>query len=176
MPKKLIQRYMPDRHFIANHKHLAFFGSRLHDANLWHLNRRSVAGAVATGMLMAFVPVPFQMVLAAAAAILVRVNLPISVAMVWLTNPVTMPPMFYFTYKVGAWLMSQPVQEFAFELSWHWLKTELELIWQPFLLGCAVVGIICSLLSYLIVRAFWRWHVIRAYRQRRERHRKAAAQ
>jgi len=56
---------------------------------------------MAVGLFCAFVPLPIQMLLAAAAAIIFRVNLPISVGLVWITNPVTIPPMFYFCYKVG---------------------------------------------------------------------------
>ena len=78
MAKKLIRRYLPDAHKIRDHKHLRLFGTLLHDPNLWHLNRRSVAGAFAVGLFMAFVPMPFQMIPAAALAILLRVNLPIS--------------------------------------------------------------------------------------------------
>ena len=38
---------MPDHKLIREHKHLRIFGSMLHDPNLFHLNRRSVAGAFA---------------------------------------------------------------------------------------------------------------------------------
>ena len=95
MAKKTIQRFLPDPNKIRHHKSLKIFGRLLQDANLWHLNRRSARGAFAVGLFFAFIPVPFQMVLAAAGAILFRVNLPISVALVWLTNPLTMPPIFY---------------------------------------------------------------------------------
>ncbi|MBA1330154.1 ATP-binding protein, partial [Candidatus Endoriftia persephone str. Guaymas] len=94
MPKHLIKRLTPDHEMIRNHRHLQCFGKLLHDANLWHLNRRSAAGAFAVGLFMAFIPVPFQMILAAGAAILFRVNLPLSVALVWVTNPITIPPIF----------------------------------------------------------------------------------
>ena len=71
------------------------------DPNLWHLNRHSAAGGFGIGLFFAFWPVPFQMWLSAFAAIPLRVNLPLSVATVWLTNPITMPPIFYGAYKVG---------------------------------------------------------------------------
>ncbi len=158
---------MPDVHKIRAHKHLRFFGRLLHDPNLWHLNRRSAAGAFAIGLFMAFVPMPFQMIPAAALAIVFRVNLPISVTLVWITNPVTMPPLFYFCYKVGAWILNRPVKDFAFELTWQWLTTELSLFWQSFLFGCLIVASASSLAGYLGIRALWRWHVIRQWERRR---------
>ena len=51
---------------------------------------------------MAFLPVPFQMVLAALGALWRRVNLPLAVALICITNPLTMAPAFYLCYKVGA--------------------------------------------------------------------------
>jgi len=171
MPKKLIKRFMPDHRTIREHKHLRFLGSLLHDPNLWHLNRRSASGAFAVGLFMAFVPVPFQMLLGAAGAILFRVNLPLSVALVWITNPLTMPPMFYFTYRVGVWLMGIPPnhEEFHFELSYDWLMSGLGAIWQPFLLGCFVAGSVSALTGYLTIRGLWRLHLVRHYRERKAR-------
>ena len=66
MAKKLIRRFLPDAHKIRDHKHLRVFGTLLHDPNIWHLNRHSVAGAFAVGLFMAFVPMPLQMIPAAA--------------------------------------------------------------------------------------------------------------
>lgn len=168
MPKKLIKKYMPDHNAIRNHKHLQLFGSLLHDANLWHLNRRSASGAFGVGLFMAFVPVPFQMLLAAAAAILLRVNLPLSVALVWVTNPITIPPMFYFAYRVGAWVMDAPSREFSFQLSYDWLATELGAIWQPFLLGCFICGVISAALGYFTIRGLWRLHLIKYLSRRKQ--------
>lgn len=170
MPKKLIKRLMPDHRTIREHKHLRFLGTLLHDPNLWHLNRRSASGAFAVGLLMAWVPVPFQMILAAIGAIAFRVNLPLSVALVWVTNPLTMPPMFYFAYLVGASLLgSGEVAHIAFELSYEWLATELVLIWKPFLLGCLILGVTSALGSYLTVRGLWRLHLVKHYRERKLR-------
>lgn len=169
MPKRFFKRYMPHHDTIREHKHLRLIRPLLDDPNLLHLNRRSVSGAVAVGLFMAFVPVPFQMLLAAIAAIFVKVNLPISVAMVWLSNPLTMPPLFYFAYKVGAWLLDKPYAQIKFELSWQWLTQSLGDIWQPFLLGCLLVGASSALAGSLLVRALWRMKVQQTWNERKQK-------
>ncbi len=166
--KKTIRRYMPDPHSVRHHKHLKIFGSLIHDPNLWHLNRRSVSGAFAVGLFMMYVPVPFQMLLAAAAAIPFRVNLPISVGLVWISNPITMPPMFYLAYRVGALVLGVPTSTFTFELSFDWLLSELTHIWEPFLLGCLIFAILCSVAGYITMRILWRLHILQNIRRRRE--------
>jgi uncharacterized protein (DUF2062 family) len=166
MPKQLLKRIMPDAKTIRNHKHLRIFGTLLHSANLWHLNKRSASGAFAVGLFMCFVPVPFQMVLAAAGAIAFQVNLPLSVALVWITNPVTMPPIFYSSYLVGTWLIGTPEGDFNFELTIDWLINGLGAIWQPFLLGCFVCGSIASVTSYALIRLLWRLNVMRQWNKR----------
>lgn len=168
MPKNLIKKYLPDPDFIKEHKNLRIFGELLHNANLWHLNRRSAAGAFAVGIFMAFVPVPFQMLLAAGAAILFKVNLPLSVALVWISNPVTMPPMFYATYVLGAWILQTEVHPFSFELTMEWLIHAIALYGPAFLLGCLVAGVFFSTLSYFSIRWIWRWKTVRSWQKRRE--------
>jgi len=158
---------MPDHKKIREHKHLQFFGKLLHNPALWHLNRHSVAKAFAVGLFFAWVPVPFQMVLGAGGAILFHANLPLSVALVWLTNPITMPPMFYGAYKLGAVLLGEEIQHFDMELSWDWVAHEMTVIWEPFLLGCAVIGIVSSIVGYISIQFAWRAMVLHKWRNRR---------
>ncbi len=167
MPKRLIKKYTPDPQTIKEHKHLQIFGSLLHDPKLWHFNRKNISGAFAVGLFCAFVPIPFQMVLAALCAIVFRVNLPVSVALVWVSNPITMPPLFYAAYKFGAWILGQTPEDFDFVLSWSWLFHQLELIWQPFLLGCFLFGIISAGVSFCVIRLLWARHIRKQWRQRR---------
>ncbi|PWW14467.1 hypothetical protein DFO79_10383 [Pseudidiomarina tainanensis] len=169
MPKKFIQRIMPSHESIRNSRSLKIFGSLLHDANLWHLNRRSAAGAFAVGLFFAFIPVPFQMLLAAAAAIPLRVNLPLSVALVWVSNPITMPVLFYFCYLLGAWVLDQGNQPFAFELSWSWLAQSIGTIGPAFLLGCFIVAVLVSIIGYISISLLWRQSVVNAWRARAAR-------
>jgi uncharacterized protein (DUF2062 family) len=168
MTKKFIRRHLPDPHKIREHKHLRLFGTLLHDPNLWHLNRRSASGAFAVGLFMAFVPMPFQMIPAAALAILLRVNLPITVALVWITNPLTIAPVSYFCYHLGAWVLDTPVHAVEFEISWEWISTELIRIWKPFLLGSLLVSAISAAAGYFGIRSLWRWHVIRDWEKRKK--------
>ncbi len=167
MPKEFIRRYLPDRDHVKHQRHLQVFGELLHDPNLWHLNRRSVSGAFAVGLFIAFIPIPLQMVLAAAVAMLFRVNLPISIGLVWITNPLTIPPIFYFTYRLGTWMMGVPMRHQDFELSWQWMVAELAIAWKPFLLGSFVTGTVAALLGYFITRGLWRLHLVRHFRQRK---------
>ncbi len=106
------------------------------------------------------------MVLAALFAIVFQVHLPISVGLVWLTNPLTMPPIFYFAYRLGCWIINQPVGDFHIELSVEWLTTGLKGIWQPLLLGSTVLGIICGVLGYMGMQLFWRGMVVWKWRKR----------
>ena len=168
MPKHLIRRFAPDHQALREHRHLQIFGKLLHDPNLWHLNRRSVSGAFAVGLFWAMIPMPFQMVAAAATSILFRVNLPIAVALVWITNPLTMPPIFYGAYKVGAWILDTPVRNIQFELTVEWITNELSAIWQPFLLGCFISGLFFATLGNVAIRLFWRWHVNHNWRKRKQ--------
>ncbi|MBD9481699.1 DUF2062 domain-containing protein [Pseudomonas sp. PDM14] len=168
MPRRLFKRYMPDPDSIRSNKSLRFLGALLHDPNLWHLNRHSVARAMAMGLFAAFIPLPMQMLIAASLAVMARANIPISVGLVWLTNPITMPPVFYCTYKLGAWVMQLPPIQLPDNLTFDWITQELSLVWQPFLLGSVIAGIVSGALAYAITMLYWRWWVRHNWRKRRE--------
>ena len=97
MPRKFFKKYMPDQHLLRSHRSLRWLGTHLHDPNLWHLTRKSVSRAFLVGVFCAFLPIPGQMIVAAALALLCTSNLAISIGLVWLTNPLTMPPVFVIT-------------------------------------------------------------------------------
>lgn len=158
---------MPSEAALKDNKYLSVFGKHILAPNLWHLNKRSVSGAFSVGLLCAFIPVPFQMLLAAGGALICKVNLPISVALVWVTNPITMPPIFYFSYLVGTWVLGTPVTDVEFSLSIEWLQNELSVIWQPFLLGCLITGIVAAIVGNISIRIFWRFLVVYNWQKRK---------
>ena len=167
MPRRWLKRNLPTPTQVRENRRLRqVFGTLLHDSNLWHLNRLSVTRAVTAGMLMAWVPVPFQMVLSAGLAIAWRCNMPVAIVCVRITNPLTMGPMFYGAYKLGALVLDLPVQEMEFEISWNWLQTQLGAIWEPFLLGCAICGVVMAAVAAIIVHVGWRIQVAWSWRNR----------
>ena len=102
MPKQLLKRYLPDPAKVRNIQALHFLGDKLFSPNLWHLNRRSVSRAMAVGLWAMYTPpLPLQQVIAAIGAIYCSANLPIAVALVWITNPLTWIPLYYVAYKPG---------------------------------------------------------------------------
>lgn len=167
MPRKFFKRFMPSHTTVKEHKHLQIFGDVLHEPDLWHINRRSMAGAFAVGLFFAWVPIPLQMVMAAAAAIVFRTNLALSVALVWITNPLTIPPMFYFAYLVGTWVIGTPPQEFEFALSFEWLTGEVSSSWKPFLIGCLILATASSFIGYFTISRLWVYAVRRQRSKRR---------
>lgn len=164
MPRRFIKRYLPDHGKFREHPHLRRFGARLQDGNLWHLNRRSVSGGVALGLFCALLPVPLQMLVAGGLAIWLRVNLPIAVVLVWITNPLTIGPVWYVSYRVGAWLLDLPPRQVDFGLSLDNLLTTLQEVWKPLLLGSTVLGALLALLGFLLVRLGWRLYVVQQRR------------
>jgi uncharacterized protein (DUF2062 family) len=94
--------------------------------------------------------------------------MPIAVSLVWLTNPITMPAVFFCTYQAGAWLMDVPARTLPDSLTWEWISGELSTLWQPFLLGSVVCGLVLGALSYCLVMLYWRWWVARQWTRRKK--------
>lgn len=157
MPRRIFKRYMPAPEKLRQNKSLSWLGEHLHNPNLWHLSRRSAARAFAIGIFCAFLPIPGQMIVAAFLALWLGGNLAVSVGLVWLTNPITMPPIFFSTYKLGSWILgSQPVEV-------HWsiagIEAQITAIWWPMLFGSILCGIVFAGISYTVINRLWIWHV-----------------
>jgi len=172
MFRKLIKDKLPSMQELKAHPHLQFLGKWLHDPNLWHFNRKSVAGATAIGLFCCFLPMPFQMVVSSAFAVLLRRNLPIAAALVWLTNPATMPPVFYVTYMMGIWITGTAPIDLSADITVEWMEAQAAIIWWPFLVGSIATGIIAAIIGYFTVLAAWRWHIWNHIAKRRAKRKK----
>ena len=166
MPRRLLKRYMPDPHRLKQRKALRPLGRLLEDPFLLHLNRRSVAGGVGVGLFCAMLPIPGQMLVAGLLAIGLRVNLVLSVVLIWITNPVTIPPIFYFNYSLGTWILGQPSPGPRFQPTLEWFWHQFGSIWQPLVLGSLLMATLLGFAGYGLTHLLWRLHVVRHVRHR----------
>ncbi|MFZ9052440.1 MAG: DUF2062 domain-containing protein [Woeseiaceae bacterium] len=135
------------------------FRHLLHDHRLWSIRRKNVVPAFSLGLFIAFLPFPGHPIEAALAALLLRVNIPVAALATFVSNPLTMGPIYYFTYKVGADLLSVELEPFDFEFSIDWITDTFVSIWQPMLLGSVLVGAIAALLGFIALDMIWRYSI-----------------
>lgn len=170
-----MRKYLPTREHLREVRSLRFLGEMIFEPNLWHFNRHSVSFAFLVGIFCCFLPIPFQMVPCVLLCAWIRCNVPISIALVWVSNPITIPPMFYTTYRFGAWLMGRQDRVTHIELSWQWLSSQLNAVWEPLLLGSVLTGLTLGCIAFVAVRIYWRMKIARYQAMRRLRRKLAEA-
>ena len=168
MARNLLKRFIPTPETIKNNPALRLFEKFLHDPNLFHLNRRSVSVGVFWGLFLAIIPVPGQMPLAALAALVFRCNLPLTVALTWITNPFTTPFFLVLIYNVGAFILQSEPLTIAPKFTIEWVTHSISLIWKPLLLGSICTGLVAGAVGYFAMQIYWRWNVARSWQKRKE--------
>lgn len=167
MPRNFIKRHLPSPEKLREYSALRPLGKLLDSEDLWHLNRRSASGAAFIGIFCCFLPIPFQMLPAGLLAVAFRCNLPMSLALVWLTNPITMPPVFYFTYRLGSWLLGREISGGEIDYSLEWLLDNLVNVGYPLFFGSLVCGWVFGITAWVLVRVTWRIHIVQRWRKRK---------
>jgi Uncharacterized protein conserved in bacteria len=77
-------------------------GDRIFHHGVWALDIDSLAGGLSLGLFVAFTPtMPFHMLLCTIGALLLRVNLPISLAASCIMNPLTALPVYLAALRTG---------------------------------------------------------------------------
>ena len=176
MARNLLKRFIPTPAAIKSNPALHFLGDLLHDPNLFHLNRHSVSVAFFWGLFIALLPIPGQMPAAAIAALVFRCNLPLTAALTWITNPLTMPFFFFITYQVGSLVLQSEPLLVKPELTWDWLANEFGQLWKPLLAGSVLTGLIFGALGYFGMQFYWRWHVNHNWKKRQKMRAEKAAE
>lgn len=161
-----LRKYLPTQGQLNNSRFFRSMGRFTQDRDLWHMNRHSVSEAVFWGAICCFLPMPFQMVPCLVLCILRRCNIPIAIAVVWVSNPITMAPMMYFAYEIGTLITGDVVRLDVIELSWHWLAERLAEVWLPLILGCLLCGFTTGVLGYLTVQWYY-WARLRRLQAKR---------
>lgn len=167
MPKKFLRRWLPAPQFILNNKWLGWLGPVIGDPNLFHLTRHSVSMAFLAGIFVAFLPLPGHVIIVAILAIVLHCNLPISLMLVWISNPLTMAPLLALCYQVGIWVLNRPSAFVEWQFTWSWLSEQGPTLIVPLFIGSIISGLACGLVGFVSVRVFWRWRVISRWEARK---------
>ena len=181
MPRKYFRKYLPDGAQVRAHRSVAWFGTWLQHPNLWHLNRDSVAGAVAIGLFAGLIPGPFQMLGAALLAVPLRKNLPVALIVTLYTNPFTIVPLYVLAYGYGRVLLGASGSQNeirTFDWDWaDWIESTRAMVdWAlsmgpPLAVGLVALALTLAALGYAAVQIGWRAYVILAWRARARRRR-----
>ena len=169
MPKKILGRWLPAYSKIKKSPAFQWMGPMFARPNLFHINRASVSTSFFIGIFVAFLPIPGQTFIAAFLALLFSSNLPIAVVLVWISNPLTIAPLFIFTYGVGVLLLGMEFIDFTLEFSWSWIITQGKLIWLPLLTGSFITGLVCGGSGYILINLLWKWKVQKNLAARQEK-------
>lgn len=145
-----------------------------------------IALGLGLGIFIALTPtVGVQMIIALALAALFRANKAVCVPMVWLTNPVTIIPIYATCYRLGAFILGRvtpdadtevqavigPIVEAVNSAGWSaflawsfWsdLGTAFMKFGSELWIGCLIVATIAGILGY--VASYW---TVSSYRERR---------
>ena len=133
-------------------------GDRIFNSSLWSFDHRSIAGGVALGLFIAFTPtIPFHMLLCAIGAILLRVNLSVSQAAIWITNPLTAVPIYLAARRFGKFLCEHTrigevsLAFFGFEGRTRDFMEQGLFLWT----GCLTFAVVSAILGYMTVLLVW---------------------
>ena len=120
----------------------------------FNINRKMITRGVFIGLFWGFIPMPFQMVAVVAMTPFIRFNVPIAIAMVWLSNPFTMPFMYYMEYLTGNFMLGyEGVKDI--ELTLEWFSNNMQDIFVPLYVGTAFYSLIVSGLIYFGLNWLW---------------------
>jgi uncharacterized protein (DUF2062 family) len=170
--KRWLRRVTPDRSTLEKHWCLKHFTAIMLDRRCWTFNRGSVSRSFALGLFIAFIPptpLPVHLVACALLGVYFRLNLPVLIATVFVSNPFTWVPQVAGSLWVGAKLLGLDLMPFLHAISHRTLWADMGVLWAPLLLGALVLGLIAAAAGYVLAQAAWRARVIYQLRRRRAR-------
>ena len=168
MPRALIKKYLPTPARIKSIKPLRAVAKWINHPLLWKINHRTISRATAIGLFSAYMPIPFEMVLAAYLTWVWKGYLPLSIALVWLSNPFTWLLVYAPPYLLGAMLLDAPtlsLSHMAMDTTMLFITDHLGALW----LGCLIFGISLGASGFFLSRVIWKVLVIKRWENRHKR-------
>jgi len=175
---------MPSRESLEHNRFIRPVAHRVLAPALWRFTRRSVPRGVALGLFVGlFVMIPgLQITGAALLALPFRANVPIAVAMTFLSNPATTPFILALSYYLGKIMLgrSGDISEFTALIENHasisqWVRWLLSETAPVMMFGLFVVSVVTAAVGYFLAIWFWRERMGRKWGVRTVRRTRKAA-
>lgn len=177
-----LRRLLPRPETLRHSRWLRWLGPTLQHPRLWHMSRRGIALGMALGVFFGMLIPVAQIPVAAAAAVILRANVPTAIASTLVTNPVTFGPLYYAAWRVGGAILGEPtgaarappppddeLQVIGDEGWVSALMRHLRNVGRPLLLGLLIMASALGVLTYLLVSGLWYLKVSWTWRNRRRR-------
>lgn len=120
----------------------------------FNVNRKMISKGVLVGLFWGFIPMPMQMLAVVMSTPFVRFNIFIAISMVWLSNPITMPFMYYMEYLTGSFILGLEGIE-GMELTIQWFSDNIKNIFLPLYVGTAFYSVFASTFFYALTNCLW---------------------
>ena len=123
------------------------------------VSRKMISRGVFIGLFIAFIPMPMQMLAVVSIIPFAKFNVPIAISMCWLSNPFTMPAMYYMEYLTGSFILGTEVSDV--EMTLEWFSENIGNIFIPLYVGTAFYSVFVSTLAYYIINFLWRNSILK---------------
>ena len=168
-----LKRHVPTRETVHQNRLLKPFAPHLTHSSLWRFNRRSVPRGVALGLFVGIMIPVMHTAIAALLSIPTRANVAVAAVCTLLINPLTIPPVYYAAYRIGAWELHQDsalvnpaaAERFSSELAriLFWVHEAS----GPIAIGVLTLAVAAAVVGYLGSALFWRSIAQSRFRKRR---------
>ena len=158
-------RPLPRRSNIHRYPVLKWFAKTAYDRSyLWSFKGNAMVQALFWGIWIAMLPiVGIQMIVVFFLALIVRANLPLIVALQWISNPLTMAPIYFADYEIGLLILELFGVDYGrnklLTAEFDWSGMEFADLWElvdtfpPMMVGGSVVGISLGVLAVFLYKA-----------------------
>ena len=188
--KHKLPKWVPTRESLLGNRWLKWLRPFLSDPRIWHISRRGIAMGTAIGVFFGLLVPIAQIPVSAAAAVVLRANLPIAAASTFVTNPITFGPVYYSAYKIGKFVLGEPpaskqeaeavvvqaqLTRPPVEGFWPGVRHSLERlrgVGKPLIVGMVVLSIACGFIAYFLASGIWILKTRLARRKRLNQRRK----
>ena len=154
--RETLKRYSPKREEV----NLGWLNQHLQDPQLWKWNKRTISRAFAIGLFCAFMPIPLHTLLAAVLAVVFSSNILLSMALVWVNNPITMVPIYYYTYKIGSFITGMELDP-GFLFTWEYMLDNLTSTTIALWVGGLFIAPIAGILGYIAILLIYKYRAFK---------------